>query len=140
VRISLRIARAATALDYIQAQRVRTRTIAHFRQVLTTVDAIVTPTTAIVAPPIPEAGLSSGVSDLTVLGELMRFVTPANLTGLPAISFPAGYTARGLPVGLQAVGRAWEEPLLLRIALTGEACLARRAPTQHYRILKAGLP
>jgi Asp-tRNA(Asn)/Glu-tRNA(Gln) amidotransferase A subunit family amidase len=135
VRISLRIARATTALDYIQAQRVRTRILECFRRVLTTADAIVTPATAIAAPPIPDAGLRSGAWDVTVLGRLMRFATPANLTGLPAISFPAGYTSDGLPVGMQAIGRAWEEALLLRIARAAEGCLLRRPPVRHYRVL-----
>jgi Asp-tRNA(Asn)/Glu-tRNA(Gln) amidotransferase A subunit family amidase len=137
VRISLRIARALTALDYIQAQRVRSRLIGHFRRAFTDVDAIVTPTTAIVAPRIPEAELGAGVSDLLTMAELMRFAAPANLTGLPAISFPAGYTASGLPVGMQAIGRAWEESLLLRIALTAETGFARQPPKRHFGILPA---
>lgn len=65
----------------------------------------------------------------------MRFATVANLTGFPAISFPAGYTAGALPVGMQAIGRAWDEALLLRIALAAEARMVRRAPQRHFQIL-----
>ena len=50
----------------------------------------------------------------------MRFVVPANLCGMPAISIPAGYTKTGLPVGFQAIGRHWEEHLLLRLARVAE--------------------
>ena len=135
VRVNLRIARALTALDYIQAQRVRTRMLGHFLHAFASVDAIITPATATIAPRIPEAALGTGVCDLSKVAELMRFATPANLTGLPAISFPAGYTAEGLPVGLQAIGRAWEEPLLLRIALAAESCNERKASKRHFTIL-----
>ena len=41
---------------------------------------------------------------------------PANFTGLPAISVPCGFTRSGLPVGLQLIGRAFDEATLLRIA------------------------
>jgi Asp-tRNA(Asn)/Glu-tRNA(Gln) amidotransferase A subunit family amidase len=134
VRINLRIARALTALDYIKAQRVRTRLIANFQHVFAEVDAIITPATACVAPPIP-GNFAGGASDLATASALMRFATPANLTGLPAISFPAGFTAEGLPVGMQAIGRAWEEILLLRIARASEPFLRRPAPESHSRIL-----
>jgi Asp-tRNA(Asn)/Glu-tRNA(Gln) amidotransferase A subunit family amidase len=62
-------------------------------------------------------------------------VTPANLTGLPAISFPAGYNEAGLPIGMQAMGRAWEEPTLLRLALVAEQAVERQAPRVYYGIL-----
>lgn len=62
-------------------------------------------------------------------------MTPANLTGLPAISFPAGYNEAGLPIGMQAIGRAWEEPTLLRLALAAEQAVERRAPEVYYEIV-----
>jgi Asp-tRNA(Asn)/Glu-tRNA(Gln) amidotransferase A subunit family amidase len=135
VRVNLRIARALTALDYIHAQRVRSRLLKNFQRVFADVDAIMTPATACVAPLIPEASMGEGVSDLSNATQLMRFATPANLAGLPAISFPAGYSTDGLPIGMQAIGRAWEEPLLLRIAQVGETCLARLAPKSYFQIL-----
>jgi Asp-tRNA(Asn)/Glu-tRNA(Gln) amidotransferase A subunit family amidase len=58
----------------------------------------------------------------------MRFVTPANLTGHPAISFPAGYSMSGLPIGMQAIGRPWDEVTLLRLALAAEPHVDRRRP------------
>lgn len=135
VRINLALARALTAGDYVQAQRVRTRMIANFNRALETADVIVTPATGVVAPPIPKAALSGGESDLTTLVEIMRFAPPANMTGLPAISFPAGYNGVGLPVGMQAIGRPWQEQTLLRLALAAEQVVERKAPQVHYRIL-----
>jgi len=139
VRINLALARQFTARDYIQAQRVRTRMIANFDRVLEQVDVIVTPTTGLPAPAIPTTALPHGDSDLTTLMEIMRFTTPANFTGLPAISFPAGYSENengaGLPIGMQAIGRAWQEQTLLRLALVAEQVVERRAPQVYYEIL-----
>jgi aspartyl-tRNA(Asn)/glutamyl-tRNA(Gln) amidotransferase subunit A len=47
---------------------------------------------------------------------LGRFTGAFNLTGLPAISIPCGFTSAGLPIGLQLVGRWWEEATVLRVA------------------------
>jgi Asp-tRNA(Asn)/Glu-tRNA(Gln) amidotransferase A subunit family amidase len=135
VRINLALARELTARDYIQAQRVRTRMIGHFNRALEQVDAIITPSAGLTAPPIPKAALPDGESDLSTLIEIMRFSTPANLTGLPAISFPAGYDGAGLPIGMQAIGRAWQEPTLLRLALAAERAVERHAPQVYYEIL-----
>jgi Asp-tRNA(Asn)/Glu-tRNA(Gln) amidotransferase A subunit family amidase len=135
VRVSLALARALTSRDYVQAQRIRTRAIAHVEGVLGQVDAIVTPTTGITAPRLRADALPDGESDLTTTLEIMRFSTLANLTGHPAISIPAGYDAGGLPVGLQAIGRYWHEHTLLRLAHAAEKLVERRAPRVGYRLL-----
>lgn len=135
VRINLALARACSAGDYLKAQRVRTRMIAHVNRVLQAVDAIITPTTAVTAPRITAGASRAGESDLSMQMEIMRFVTVANLTGLPAISFPAGCGGDGLPVGMQVIGRAYEEPVLLRVALAAEQVVERQRPRRFHPVL-----
>jgi len=135
VRLSLAMARSLSSRDYIQAQRIRTRTIAHFERALARVDAIVTPATGCTAPRIRADALPGGESDLTTTLEIMRFSTPPNLTGHPAISIPAGHDAGGLPVGLQAIGRYWHEHTLLRLAHAAERAVTRRVPRINYRMI-----
>ena len=98
-------------------------------------DILITPTTARTAPPILPDVTTAGESDLTVQDELMRFVVPFNLTGHPALSVPCGYDPQGLPVGLQLVGRPWEEALLLRVGAALEAKVARTSPMLHHTLL-----
>jgi Asp-tRNA(Asn)/Glu-tRNA(Gln) amidotransferase A subunit family amidase len=120
VRINLAMARQLTATDYVTAQRIRTRMMNHFKNAFEKADMVLTPTTGIAAPEIKKGALPDGESDLTTTIEIMRFVTAANMTGLPAISFPVGYTQSGLPIGLQVMGKAWDEATLLRMALAAE--------------------
>ena len=80
------------------------------------VDAILAPTAPIVAPRIGEERVRIGSEEESVRSALLRLNRPANLTGLPAISLPCGFTRAGLPVGLQLIGRAFDETTLLRIA------------------------
>ncbi|WP_456481065.1 amidase, partial [Oceanithermus sp.] len=115
-RINLKIGQRAAGADYVAAQQVRARMVAALDEVLARVDLIVTPTTAIPAPPIPKAAESDGISDLGTVTQLMRFIFLTNLTGHPSLSLPAGYTSEGLPVGLQLIGRAWGERTLLEAA------------------------
>ena len=65
----------------------------------------------------------------------MRFVPEANLGGLPAVSFPVGYDAKGLPVGMQLMGRPWEESFLLRMAETSEKFFIRHPPMMRFSLL-----
>ena len=65
----------------------------------------------------------------------MRFATISNLTGFPAISFPVGYSPGGLPVGMQGIGRPWDEMTLLRLAEAAEKFVERREPQIHYTLL-----
>jgi Asp-tRNA(Asn)/Glu-tRNA(Gln) amidotransferase A subunit family amidase len=53
-----------------------------------------------------------------------------------AISFPAGYTRKGLPIGLRVIGRAWDEANLFCMALTAERVVKRRAPQWYYPLLR----
>ncbi|MEK7483456.1 MAG: amidase [Planctomycetota bacterium] len=135
VRTNLGIARALKASDYVQAQRIRRRAMDDFQRVLQSVDLIVTPSTGCTAPPIRPQALPNGESDLAVLTEIMRFAPAGNLTGLPSISFPAGYDLNGLPIGFQAMGRPWEEHLLLRLAHLSEQWVERKKPELYFPIL-----
>jgi len=136
VRINLALAKAFSATDYVLAQRVRTRLINNFNKAMENVDMLITPSTGLVAPAIPADALPDGNSDLTTLVEIMRFATPANLTGQPAISFPAGYNSAGLPIGMQAIGHAWQEASLLGLALVAEQLVERREPGIHYNLMQ----
>lgn len=134
-RLNLALARTFTSQDYIQAQRVRTRAIAGFQNALRDVDVIITPAVAITAPPVRQDAQPKGESDLTQLSEIMRFAPFSNLTGHPAISFPAGYGEEGLPIGLQAIGRPWDEHVLFRLAYAAEQLIEHHAPTVQFSIL-----
>jgi Asp-tRNA(Asn)/Glu-tRNA(Gln) amidotransferase A subunit family amidase len=136
VRINLALARQLSATDYVLAQRIRTRMMDYFREAFHEADMILTPSTGIAAPEIKKGALPDGESDLTTTIEIMRFVTPANFTGLPAISFPVGYTRKGLPIGMQVMGRAWDEVNLLRMALAAEQVVERREPQVYHQILE----
>ena len=134
-RTNLAIARSFTAAELVTATRVRTRAMAHWRAAFRDVHVIVTPATGQVAPRINPAALPRGESNLSMTVEVMRFAFPPNLTGHPAISFPAGYDGAGLPVGLQVIGRPWSERLLFRVAAMAEQVVERRAPKRWYPLL-----
>ena len=114
------------------------RLCAQFDSVMQKVDAIVTPSTGCTAPVIAKKALKTDESNLTLIDRIMRFARPANITGYPAISFPAGYGERGLPIGFQAMGRPFEEHKLLQIAGVAEGLVEREKPQVHYRVLSDG--
>lgn len=134
-RINFALMKHLRPEDYLQAQRHRGRVCRQFASVLDTVDAVVTPTTACTARALSADVLAHGASDINLVTRLMRFTQPANLTGLPAVSFPAGYDADGLPIGFQAIGRAWDEALLLRLAAVAERTQPTRRPRVHAALL-----
>ena len=133
--LNLTLAKEFTGRDYVKAQRIRAELIRNLTKIYQQVDAIVTPTTACTAPPILPDALINGESDLSTLTELMRYAPEANIGGFPAISFPVGYDAKGLPVGMQLMGRPWEESFLLRMAKTSELFFARHPPMMRFSLL-----
>ncbi len=95
---------------YGKAQRVRTLVRRDFQEAFERVDVIAAPTTPGVAFKFGEKEdpLQMYLNDV--------FTIPGNLSGLPGVSVPAGFTMAGLPIGLQLVGRAFDEAALLRVA------------------------
>jgi aspartyl-tRNA(Asn)/glutamyl-tRNA(Gln) amidotransferase subunit A len=110
---------------YGQAQRVRTLVARDFKAAFERVDAIVAPTTPGVAFKVGEKEdpLQMYLNDV--------FTVPVSLAGLPGISVPAGFTLQGLPIGVQVIGRAYDEPTVLRVAHAYEQATAwhSRKPT-----------
>ena len=112
-----------TLSDYVQAQRVRSQLKREFAQVMQHVDLIVTPSTN--RPPDTFEWI-----DPTSRVRSPSFSSPFNMTGLPAISVPCGFTSAGLPVGMQIVGRPFGEATVLRASYTYQqhALLFQRRP------------
>jgi aspartyl-tRNA(Asn)/glutamyl-tRNA(Gln) amidotransferase subunit A len=109
-----------TAVDYLRSFDVQKQVRAEFETAFARVEAIVAPTVPIPAPRIDERKLRIGGEEETVRSALIRLNRPANFTGLPAISLPCGFTQQGLPIGLQIIGRAFDEARVLQLAYTYE--------------------
>jgi aspartyl-tRNA(Asn)/glutamyl-tRNA(Gln) amidotransferase subunit A len=100
---------------YKKAQQVRTLIKRDFDEAYKTVDVIVTPTA-----PTPAFRLGEKTADPLQMYLSDIFTISVNLAGIPAISLPCGFTKEGLPVGLQILGRAFDEEGVLRVAYTYE--------------------
>ncbi len=105
---------------YLAGFDVRKRLLAEFDAAFQSVDAIVAPMVPVPAPPIGAETLQIDGETVAARRAIVGQARPANFTGLPAISVPCGFTRDGLPVGLQLIGRAFDEATLLRIAFSYE--------------------
>jgi aspartyl-tRNA(Asn)/glutamyl-tRNA(Gln) amidotransferase subunit A len=95
---------------YLKAQRVRTLIARDFVTAFERVDCILTPTS-------PSAAFAIGEKTEDPIAMYLNdvFTVPANLAGVPAIAVPAGLSGDGLPLGLQIIGRAFDEETVLRV-------------------------
>ena len=100
---------------YVKAQQVRTLIRRDYDAAFERVDAVAMPTT-----PTAAFALGERSEDPLQMYAGDVFTASANLTGLPALSVPGGQDASGLPVGLQLVGRAFDEATLLRLGASYE--------------------
>ena len=96
--------------DYIQAQRIRSRVRGEFAEVFRTVDCLALPCQAGPAPRFKEVG----PIDTLFKHVVPEYHGPFNLTGLPTLSVPCGFSENNLPIALQLVGRPFDEVTILR--------------------------
>ena len=115
-RQRLEAGKKVTAIQYLSGLDVRKRLLVEFDAAFQDVDAIVAPSSPIPAPLIGADYAEIDGEQIGVRPALVGMSRPANFTGLPAISVPCGFTRARLPIGLQLIGRAFDEATLLRIA------------------------
>ncbi|MGK4585851.1 amidase [Kitasatospora sp. HPMI-4] len=128
VRILLEAGELMTAGDYLRAQRSRTLMQREWARMLEEVDVIAAPTVPMTAVKADEEtttwpdGTTESISDAYV-----RLSSPANITGVPALSVPVGHDTAGMPIGMQLLGRPLGERTLLRVGHAYEQTQPARA-------------
>ena len=109
------------AKAYQKAMRLRDALRSQIIAALDDVDALIMPASSVPATPIPEsAGLGTKADVIAGFKGRRGFTAPFNLANLPALSINCGFTASGLPIGLQIAGRAFDETTLFRLAYAYE--------------------
>jgi aspartyl-tRNA(Asn)/glutamyl-tRNA(Gln) amidotransferase subunit A len=104
------------ASDYLKAQQSREAMTQQLMLTLENVDVLVTPTSPIVAPKLGEDQVDLDGHRVPMRPVLRRLTLPFNLSGLPACTIPCGFSADGLPIGLQIIGKPFDEATVLRVA------------------------
>jgi aspartyl-tRNA(Asn)/glutamyl-tRNA(Gln) amidotransferase subunit A len=118
----IRAGQLVRATEYLHSQQMRTLIQQDFRKSFERVQVVLSPTVPLVAPPIGHTLEPGGPLNLVPRAIANRTTIPCNLTGMPAISVPCGFSEPdGLPVGVQIMGPAFAEPLVLRVAAAYEA-------------------
>jgi aspartyl-tRNA(Asn)/glutamyl-tRNA(Gln) amidotransferase subunit A len=115
------------AFRYANAQQRKLRSQQEFGNVLREVDVLLTPTVPIPATEIGQRQTTIGGYEESVYSALTRLTGPTNLNGLPSLSVPCGTTSSGLPVGMQLIGRHFDELTLYRF---GRACEGAAGPAR----------
>jgi aspartyl-tRNA(Asn)/glutamyl-tRNA(Gln) amidotransferase subunit A len=113
------------AYRYANARRRGVLAIDEFDHALQGVGVLLTPTLPIVATEIGQREVSIGDYEESVRSALTRYTGPTDLTGHPSLSIPCGTTASGLPVGLQLIGRQFDEATLYRFGHAYEEAMVQ---------------
>jgi aspartyl-tRNA(Asn)/glutamyl-tRNA(Gln) amidotransferase subunit A len=106
---------AVPGVSYLEALRWRGAALAAHIAATAGVDAVIAPVAPIPAPTIAESDVGNAPNAESVIQRLTRFTRPVNYLGLPALAIPCGFTAGGIPVGMQLIGRSFDESTLLTI-------------------------
>ncbi|WP_244198349.1 amidase [Nocardia neocaledoniensis] len=122
VRVMLEAGEMLLATDYIRAVRGRLLLQQAWREAFDEIDAVLAPTLPAPAARVGEDAIAwpDGVIE-PLVNAYVRTCAPANLTGLPAMSVPCGITTSGLPIGMQIIGRPFDESTVLQIGCAYQA-------------------
>lgn len=115
VLMRLQNALAVPALTYVETLRWRGPALAAHLEAVSSIDAVLAPVAPVPAPTIADSDVGNKAGAEAVIQNLTRFTRPINYLGLPSLAIPAGFSASGLPIGLQLVGRPFDEAMVLRI-------------------------
>jgi len=116
VRERLLVGAFVSGADYLKGQRVRRLIRDEVDRVLGGVDVLIAPTVPIAATPVGAREAVVNGAPQPVRPSLLRYTRPFNASGHPAASVPCGFTADGLPIGMQVLGRSFDEATVLRVA------------------------
>jgi aspartyl-tRNA(Asn)/glutamyl-tRNA(Gln) amidotransferase subunit A len=100
---------------YLEAMRWRGPALAAHVAATADVDAVLAPVAPVAAPTIAESDVGNAPDAEAVIQRLTRFTRPINYLGLPSLSIPSGFNAKGLPIGMQLIGRSFDEATLITI-------------------------
>ncbi|SDY94726.1 aspartyl-tRNA(Asn)/glutamyl-tRNA(Gln) amidotransferase subunit A [Modestobacter sp. DSM 44400] len=122
VRVFLEAGELMLASQYLKVLRVRTLVKEAFRQAFEGIDAIVCPTLPATAARVgqQEFEFPNGARK-NIMDAYVGHSAPANVTGLPALTLTCGFDSNGMPVGLQVIGRPFDEQMVLRVGHAYEA-------------------
>lgn len=116
VRSLLEVGELLLATHYLQAQRYRTLLRNEFLDAFRQVDVFICPSLPFTATPIGQTTVCIDPGrEEDMLSAIMQFTGIASLTGLPSLNVPCGFDPDGLPVGMQIIGRPFDEATLLRV-------------------------
>jgi aspartyl-tRNA(Asn)/glutamyl-tRNA(Gln) amidotransferase subunit A len=116
VRERLLVGAFVSGADYLKGQRVRRLLRDEVDQVLGGVDVLIAPTVPIAATEVGAREVDVNGRREPVRPSLIRYTRPFNASGHPAASVPCGFTPDGLPIGMQVIGRSFDEATVLRVA------------------------
>ena len=115
VRERLRLGAFVNGAHYVRAQQIRALVAREIDEALARRDVLLAPATPLVAPVLGERETALGDGPSDVRAALLRCTRPFNFSGHPACAAPCGFTAAGLPIGAQIVGRPFDEATVLRV-------------------------
>ena len=123
---------AIPGVSYLEALRWRGPALAAHVAATSGVDVVITPVAPVPAPTIAESDVGNASGAEAVIQRLTRFTRPINYLGLPALAVPSGFTKSGLPIGMQLIGRSFDEATVLTVGAAFQ-----RASDFHTKVPKA---